>query len=114
MTICRGEIWLANLNPQKKSNEVGKTRPVLVFQNNYLNDSGYPTTIIFPLTTQTIDDSEPLRYRLHQREGLDKNSDVLIAQIRAIDNSRFLKKLTAIDEYELEVIKNLFDDIVSK
>lgn len=48
MTAYRGEIWLANLNPVKKNNEVGKVRPVLIFQNDDLNESQYPTTIILP------------------------------------------------------------------
>ena len=46
MMVCRGEIWLVNLNPSKKPNEMSKVRPVVVFQNNELNHSDYPTTII--------------------------------------------------------------------
>jgi len=46
MTALRSEIWLANLNPSKKSNEIGKIRPVLIFQNDELNRSSYPTTVI--------------------------------------------------------------------
>ena len=34
MMVCRGEIWLVNLNPSKKPNEMSKVRPVVVFQNN--------------------------------------------------------------------------------
>ncbi|MFW3326874.1 type II toxin-antitoxin system PemK/MazF family toxin, partial [Aliarcobacter butzleri] len=34
MMVSKGEIWLANLNPSKKSNEMGKVRPVLVYQND--------------------------------------------------------------------------------
>lgn len=46
MMVCRGEIWLVNLNPSKKPNKMSKVRPVVVFQNNELNHSDYPTTII--------------------------------------------------------------------
>ncbi len=35
--------------------EVGKIRPVLIFQNNDLNESSYPTTMVIPLTTVLID-----------------------------------------------------------
>ncbi len=52
MMVCRGEIWLVNLNPSKKPNEMSKVRPVVVFQNNELNHSDYPTTII--ITNENI------------------------------------------------------------
>ena len=106
MTAYKGEIWLANLNPVKKSNEVGKIRPVLVFQNNDLNESNYPTTIILPLTTVLIDNAEPLRLRIVKRENLKKDSDLLLAQIRAID------KLAILKEEELFKVKNLLNEII--
>ncbi|MEA1916810.1 MAG: type II toxin-antitoxin system PemK/MazF family toxin, partial [Campylobacterota bacterium] len=56
----KGEIWLVNLNPIKKNNEMGKIRAVVVFQNNELNQNDYPTTIIIPLSTALIDDAEPI------------------------------------------------------
>jgi mRNA-degrading endonuclease toxin of MazEF toxin-antitoxin module len=68
--VCRGEIWLVNLNPSKKPNEMSKVRPVVVFQNNELNHSDYPTTIIIPLSTSLVDDTEPLRMRISKREDL--------------------------------------------
>lgn len=71
MMVCKGDIWLANLNPSKKNNEMGKTRPVVVFQNDELNQSEYPTTIIFPLSTSLIDDAEAIRMRILKRELLD-------------------------------------------
>ena len=113
MTAYKGEIWLANLNPVKKSNEVGKTRPVLVFQSNDLNESSYPTTIILPLTTVLIDNAEPLRLRVLKREKLKKNSDLLLAQIRAIDNSRLIEKLAILKEEELLKVKSLLNEIMS-
>ena len=60
----RGEVWLVNLNPVKKNNEMGKIRPAVVFQNNELNHNGYPTSIIIPLSTILIDDAEPIRMRI--------------------------------------------------
>jgi len=112
-TPLYGEIWLANLNPSKKSNEIGKTHPVLIFQNDELNNSDYPTTIIFPLTTSLIDDAQPLRYRINAHEELEKDSDILIAHIRSIDNDRFIKKITKLSNKDMQYIKTLFDEIVS-
>lgn len=85
----RGEIWLANLNPSRGT-EAGKTRPVLILQNQTLLDIQHPSTLIAPLTTQLIDGAEPLRYRIQAQGKLEKNSDVLIDQLRAIDNRRLL------------------------
>ncbi|MEA1879194.1 MAG: type II toxin-antitoxin system PemK/MazF family toxin [Campylobacterota bacterium] len=108
----RGEIWLANLNPVKKSNEVGKIRPVLIFQTNELNESEYPTTIVLPLTTSLVDDAEPLRMRVQKREKLREDSDVIIAQVRAIDNGRFIEKLTTLTDKEMKAIKGFFDEVI--
>jgi mRNA interferase MazF len=111
--VSRGEIWLVNLNPVKKSNEVGKIRPALVLQNDELNHGSYPTTIIIPLTTSLIDDAEPLRYRIVAKDALQKDSDLLLAQIRSVDNSRFLEKLTKLSTDEMNYIKQLLDEVLS-
>ena len=85
--IDHGTVWLANLNPGKGT-EPGKTRPVLVLQDQALLDAGHPSTIVIPLTTNLIDDAEPLRIRVKARDLLAKDSDLLVDQIRAIDNRR--------------------------
>jgi mRNA interferase MazF len=85
-----GEIWLANLNPQSGT-EPGKTRPVLIIQNQVLLDIEHPSTLIIPLTTNLVEDAEPLRIRVKAFEGVEKDSDLLIDQMRAIDNRRFIK-----------------------
>ena len=85
----RGEVWLAHLNTQRGT-EVGKTRPVLVVQAQALIDAGHPSTIIVPLTTNLIDEAEPLRIRVLATQSLRHDSDLLIDQIRAIDNRRLL------------------------
>lgn len=112
MTVSKGEIWLANLNPQKRSNEVGKKRPVIVFQNNILNYSDYPTTIVMPMTTSLVNDAEPLRFHVTKRENLISDSDVLVAQIRSIDNDRFIEKIATLSEDELNRIKSFLDEII--
>ena len=112
MMVSKGEIWLANLNPIKKKNEIGKIRPVLVFQNDLLNHSDYPTTIVIPLTTHLIDDAEPIRYRVKKKDKLREDSDLVITQISAIDNSRFVEKLTTLTDKQIARIKELFDEIL--
>jgi len=113
MIISRGEIWLVNFNPSKKANEVAKIRPALVLQNNELNAGKYPTTIVLPLTTQLIDAAEPLRYRVKAKEKLSKDSDILIAHIRSVDNSRFIEKLLILSNKEVSYVKDLFNEVIS-
>lgn len=110
--VSRGDIWLVNLNPIKKKNEMGKVRPVLVYQNDALNHSDYRTTIVIPLSTQLVDDSEPIRYRINKKDKLEKDSDIVMTQIRAINNARFLEKLTTLSNKQMQKIKELFDEIV--
>lgn len=84
-----GEIWLANLKPGRGT-EPGKVRPVLILQNQALLDAEHPSTLIIPLTTNLIDDAEPLRLRVTAQGGLEKTSDLLVDQLRAIDNRRLI------------------------
>lgn len=93
MTINQYEIWIAVLNPQIGT-ESGKTRPVLVVQTNLLNTIPHPSTIVCPITTNVQKDSHILR--VHLKKGtanLQENCDVMIDQIRAIDNTRLVKKV---------------------
>jgi mRNA interferase MazF len=86
----RGEIWLANLNP-RRGTEPGKSRPVLIVQAQALLDEGHPSTVIVPLETNLIDEVAPLRIRVSAREDLRHDSDLLIDQLRAIDNKRLME-----------------------
>ncbi len=92
MKIKQFEIWIADLNPQIGT-EPGKTRPVLIIQNNLLNNVPHPSTIICPITTQIFKKSEILRVNLPSgTAGLKQESAILIDQIRAIDNKRLIQK----------------------
>lgn len=108
MQIKRFEIWVADLNPQIGP-EPGKTRPVLVVQTNLLNKLPHSSTIICPITTNTQKESEILR--VHIKKGtsnLKENCDVMIDQVRAIDNKRLIKKIGELpDNLSKQVIDNL-------
>jgi len=91
MKIEKFHVYLADLHPGKGT-EPGKIRPVVVLQTDLLNNI-HPSTIICPLTTK-IKESEVLRVHLSKKEiNLDNDSDVLVDQIRAIDNRRFIKHI---------------------
>jgi mRNA interferase MazF len=86
----RGEVWLANLDPGHGT-EPGKTRPVLIVQAQALLSAGHPSTLVVPLTTKLVDDAEPLRVRVTATARLRRDSDLLMDQLRAIDNRRLIK-----------------------
>lgn len=93
MSIKQYEIWIADLNPQIGT-EPGKTRPVLVLQTNLLNKIPHPSTIICPITTNVNVESDILR--VHIKKGtsnLMQDCDIMIDQIRTIDNKRMIRKI---------------------
>ena len=99
----RGDIYLANLNPFKGS-EQGGTRPVLVLQNN---DGNYycPTLIIAPITTKVKKPGLPTHCRISGVRRLPYPSMVCLEQIRTIDKSRircYLGKLNKAQMAEVD------------
>ena len=88
---------MADLNP-RIGTEAGKVRPVVIVQTNLIN-TVHPSTIICPITTQVQPLSDILRVHLspNKANGLEKKSDIMVDQVRAIDNQRLIKKLGAID-----------------
>ena len=107
MKIEKFRIYLADLNPQIGT-EPGKIRPVVVIQTDLLNNV-HPSTVICPLTSNTVKDVTVLRVHLPKKEaGLEKDSDILVDQIRSIDNRRFKKptgKLTS--HHKEKLLENL-------
>ena len=91
MAIQRGWFYLADLNP-RQGTEPGKTRPVLVIQTDLLNQIGHPSSLVIPVTTNLQDDANPLRVRIKAGSaGFLAASDLMIDQMRAIDNRRLCK-----------------------
>ena len=83
----RGEIWVGNLNPNRGV-EVGKIRPVLVMQADFLTDQGEPTIIVLPLTTQVRTSKEPLHVTVPARDRLSQTCQVTPEQPRTLDRNR--------------------------
>jgi mRNA interferase MazF len=92
MEIRKWGVYLANLEPARGT-EPGKIRPVVVVQTDLLNGV-HPSTVICPVTTNVQPRTTFLRVHLSAGEGgLKEKSDVLVDQVRAIDNRRFLKRV---------------------
>lgn len=85
--IKRGDIFYAELNPVIGS-EQGGTRPVLVISNNTGNRHS-PTVIVAAITSRVHTKAKlPTHTEVSDFEGLDKDSVVLLEQIRTIDKQR--------------------------
>jgi mRNA interferase MazF len=105
MPVKQFEIWLADLNPQIGT-EPGKTRPVLIVQTNLLNKISHPSTIVCPLTSNVNLESEILRIHLENGTvNLTQPSDIMIDQIRAIDNKRLINKIGQLPDRLIEKVK---------
>jgi mRNA interferase MazF len=102
MKIKQFDIWLADLNPARGT-EPGKTRPVVIIQTDLLNDT-HLSTLVCPVTTNVQPEMELLRVHLRKNQ-LDKPSDILVDQIRAIDNKRLLQKIGRLTPGQIQSIK---------
>ena len=92
MKIEKFHVYLADLNP-RLGTEPGKIRPVVVIQTDLLNNT-HPSTIICPMTSKIVKAVNILRVHVSKKESnLRYDSDILVDQIRAIDNKRFKKHL---------------------
>ena len=85
--IRRGQVWTANLNPNR-GREVGKIRPVLVIQGDWLSAAQQRTVVVLPLTSRVRLDAEPLRVVIRARGGLRADSQVIVDQPRTLDRER--------------------------
>lgn len=88
--IRRGEIWVANLNPSR-GQEVGKIRPVLVFQDNALTAIGTPMIIILPITTQIYPAFKQWRITITARSRLLRDCQIIVIN-HEYSTARGLKK----------------------
>ena len=103
MDIKQFDIWLADLNPIIGT-EPGKKRPVVIVQTDLLNET-HLSTLICPITSNVQQEIELLR--VHLKKGqLDKLSDVLVDQLRAIDNKRFISKLGQLNRDQIQQLKS--------
>ena len=107
MRIKQFNIYLADLEPSYGT-EPGKVRPVVVVQTNLLNKEHY-STIVCPITTKVEKGFKILRVNLIKKEsGLRNDSYILVDQVRAIDNRRFIKQVGKLKtKHKAKLIDNL-------
>ena len=103
MEIVRGDIYYADLSPVVGS-EQGGVRPVLVVQNNVGNKYS-PTVIIAAITSQLDKAKLPTHIELNKDEyNLQKDSVVLLEQLRTLDKRRLKEKVSSIDNFKMHQV----------
>ena len=100
--IYRGDIYLANLNPYKGSEQGGK-RPVIIIQNDVGNHYS-PTVIVTAVTSRFFKKRALPTHVPLDNEELEKNSLALLEQIRTIDKSRLIRKIGRVPEETMKDI----------
>jgi mRNA interferase MazF len=104
VTIQRGDIFLTNLEPVKGS-EQGGVRPVLILQNDIMNRNS-PVTIIASITSKVFTKEFPTNvFVTNEESGLDKDSTIVLNQIRTIDKQRLIKKISSLDNFNMKRVE---------
>lgn len=100
----RGELYYADLSPVVGS-EQGGVRPVLIVQNNVGNKYS-PTVIVAAITSQINKAKLPTHIELTRDYGLQKNSVVLLEQLRTLDKRRLKDRIGVVDDKKMHKIDN--------
>jgi len=109
----RWHLYLVDLEP-RIGTKPGKQRPCLAIQPSELAEAGLSSTVILPLTTKIVDeDAFPLRVRIAAgTSGLERDSDILVDQILAWDNSLFRKELGLLPEGLRDLVRRALADFL--
>jgi mRNA interferase MazF len=105
------EIWWADLNPVKGSEQRG-VRPVVVVSGNAMNDN-LEVGIVCPLSTKIKNLAGCFILKKNNKNGLNEDSEVLTFQIRTLSKERLTKKIGQITEAELKIFKQGLNDILT-
>lgn len=104
--MIRGELWWVDLGMPYGS-EPGYRRPVLIIQNDYFNNSKINSTIIIPLTTNIFYAEAPGNIFLSKDESkLSKDSVIVISQIKVIDKSRLIERISKLNRIIINEVEN--------
>ena len=103
--MIRGEIWWAEFGIPYGS-EIGFSRPVLVVQDDGFNESRIKTIVVLPLTTNLRLVEAPGNVLLKKKESkLNNDCVIIVAQLYAIDRSRFKDKISKITKVTMEQVE---------
>lgn len=100
--LCRGDLYYADLSPVVGC-EQGGVRPVLIVQNNIGNRYS-PTVIVAAVTSRVEKHPLPTHAFINRNSVLQKNSIIMLEQIRTIDKSRLLEYIGHLDYRDMRAV----------
>jgi mRNA interferase MazF len=106
----QGEIWHANLNPSKGSEQAG-FRPVVILSGNLLNQH-LNVVIVAPLTTKIKNYKGNPVLNPDKLNGLKKESELLVFHIRSVSKDRLIKKVGSVSKTEITTAIKTLNDIL--
>jgi mRNA interferase MazF len=112
LNVKRGEVYLVDFG-KKYQSELGKVRPAMVVQSNYVNDNldvaPFKSVLVIPLTTDIK--GGRFRVKVKARDGLDKESELIINWMCTVDLGRFKNEeaLTVLGKEEWSILKQKLD-----
>ncbi len=109
----RWHLYIVDLEP-RVGTKPGKQRPCLAIQPTEFGESGLESTVVLPLTTKVArGDAFPLRVRVPKGTcGLSRDSDILVDQILAWNNSLFRKELGVLPEALMVEVREALSDFL--
>ena len=103
MNVKRGDIYYADLSPVVGS-EQGGVRPVLIIQNDVGNRYS-PTVIAAAITSKQSQNKLPTHSPIEAGDcGLQRDSVVLLEQVRTLDKRRLKEKMGSVDVQSMKAI----------
>ena len=106
----QGEIWYANLNPSKGSEQAG-LRPVVILSGNLLNQH-LNIVIVVPLTTKVKNYKGNPVLHPTKLNGLKAPSEMLVFQIRSVSKDRLTDRLGIVEPAQLQLSLKTLNDIL--
>lgn len=104
----QGEIWFADLDPTKGSEQAGK-RPVVIISGDSLNDT-LPVVIVVPVSSKLKSYPTCVTLKASRVNGLKRDSEAIPFQIRTLAKKRLVKRVGRVTPTELrEIVRGLFE-----
>jgi len=104
------EIWMADLNPVKGSEQKG-IRPVVIVSGNAMNDN-LGICIVYPLTSKIKKYAGCLILEKDHLNGLEQDSEVITFQIRTVSKERLISKTGEISIEQLDLVKRGLNEVL--
>ena len=107
----QGEIWAANLNPTRGSEQAG-IRPVVVVSGNLMNEY-LNLVIICPLTSKIKNYKGNVVLEPSSKNGLKEQSEILNFHVRSVAKNRLKKMIGSINDVQLLATKKGLNDLLT-